>query len=97
MPSITISLATWEASNQVGAIAGTVFPAGSSVIVYVPGTTTDGIVCTGGGIITATLATDGAGNFAAESVTGAIPTNPGEYCVDSDNGTATSSIVTELP
>ena len=81
-PSISISLATWEASTGNAAIAGSVFPAGSSVTVYVPGTTTNGIACTGGGNIIATLATDGAGNFAAETGPGGLLSNPGEYCVD---------------
>lgn len=74
---------------------GTVAPITSIVTLNVPGTTADGIVCTGGEDLVLVLPVDVDGGFAFNSARGEFPTDPLEVCLSSDNGSAVSAFVVE--
>ncbi len=79
----------------VATIGGSVFPANTTVSLFLPGSAdVTGTICTG--TFLGVVPTDAAGNFAGNSPPGFITVDPGEICVSGDNGRAASKL-TNLP
>ncbi len=89
--TVEITRSRYVAAQERVRVRGNVSPAASSAVLFIPGSDA-GATCSG--TMVAVLPVGVGGGFVFNSGAGAFPVDPGEVCVQSDNGAAVSLITT---